>query len=674
VFRVFLLIIIAVAWVFAKDWRHYTNQNAVYDTIRADNGALWAAFAWGLQERSANGQIASYMPGNNGLEAANFVQIFALPGGDIVAASKNGVLVRKNRNSKNFETINNSYVEKKRNVLPCLGKRAGNILILPFENAGALAFFDYTQSRSVITISQIGESSLESSAIKRIAVKNDTVWLDLGTTIWKREIVWNKIHDDRLLADPTSWKKTNEMPPDEKKCTELNSASGVSSVPGVSNSHMKHINAISVLSGVGALVWGNNFSLFSKIQNEQWIGTATANQSNYVNGDDQKTYVTKSMAMLPNGDFAFGFFGAGVITYSRNFQKTGWFHSTNSDGKCPTTFKNNEPSGWTIVQGITPAPDYSGYIFSYFSETNYGLGFADNNGNVHCKKSENASSGFAYSVIARNDGIGKWEIYTAWRNSIESKDGGVDFYSLPGNSTSFSPGIAEKKWKLSFGSPIDFAFDNKGILWAVSSAKIFYLNKEKDEWEWKEPSYVRGFDGGIISALETDARGGLWIGTFGDGAYSFSQINNSPDSLTAKRLRIKDGLLNETIHDIAIDTIKGLVYFGHDLGLSIYSTTLVRNASGYMQSGSPKPIAYPNPFRPELHNVMKIDYINENSSLYIFDSSGKRVRFFKGNNLLGGMAIWDGRNESGNLVAPGLYYYVASDKKNVAKGKILVER
>jgi len=650
VFRIFFFVI-TVVLVFSKDWRHYTNQNTVYDVVRADNGTLWAAFKWGLQERSANGQITSYMPGNNGLQAANFVQLFALPGGDIIAASKNGILVRKNTNSKNFETISNSYVEKKRNVLECLGKRAGNILILPFESA--LAFFDYTRNLSVTTISQIGESSLGSLGIKRIAVKDNTIWLDLGVAKWKRKIVWNEIHEDRFLNDPTSWERANEMPPDEKKCAELNY------VPGASNFHLENVNAISVLSSGSALAWGNNYSLFSKMQNGQWSEAIWADQSGY--GNDQKNYPTKSIAMLPNGDFAFGFWGAGVITYGNNLKKMGWLHSSKNN-ECPTEWSNKAEDNYTIVQGITPAPDYSGYIFSYFSEKNYGLGFTDNNGNAYCKKSEKASSGFAHTIIARYGVNGEQKIYVAWRNSIESKDGGVDFYS---------PEFV-KKWKLSFGSPIDFAFDSKGVLWAVSSAKIFYLDNV--EGEWKEPSYVRGFDGGIISALETDARNGLWIGTFGDGAYSFSQINNSPDSLTAKRLRIKDGLLNETINDIAIDTIKGLVYFAHDLGLSVYSTALVRNVSGYMQSGAPKPIAYPNPFRPELHNIVKIDYISENSSLYIIDSSGKRVRFFKGSDLLGGMAIWDGRNESGKLVAPGLYYYVASDKKNLAKGKILVER
>jgi len=632
---------ITVTLVFAKDWKHYTNQNTVYDVARTDNGTAWAAFKWGLQERSASGQVTSYMPGSNGLEAANFVQIFTLTGADIIAVSENGILVRKS--GKNFETISNSYVEKKRSVLPCLGKKAGNILVLPFKDA--LAFFDYTKNLSVATISQIGD-------IKRIAVKNDTIWLDLGSKILRRKIIWNDIHKDISLTDPTSWDNANTMPADEKKCAELNYVPGASSFP------LKNVNAISVLPGGNALAWGNDYSLVSKMQNGEWSQAVWAAQG-YDN--DQKNYSTKSIAMLPNGNFALGFWGAGVITYSNDLKKTGWFHSTNSNNKCPTGYSDKAPE-YSIVQGLTLAPDYSGYVFSYFSEAHYGLGFLDNNGKVNCKKSEKASSGFANSVITRNGADGRQEIYVAWRNTLESKDGGVDFYS---------PEFV-KKWNISFGSPIDFAFDSRGILWAVSSAKIFYLDNAADEW--KEPSYIRGFDGGIISALEADARGGLWIGTGSDGAYSFSLINNSPDSLTAKRFRIKDGLLNETIHDIAIDATKGLVYFAHDLGLSVYSTALVRNTEDYMQSDAPKPIAYPNPFRPELHGVVKIDYLSENASLYIFDSSGKRVRFFKGGDLQGGMAIWDGRNESGKLVAPGLYHFMAADKKNIARGKILVER
>jgi len=655
-FRIFFFAI-AVALICAKEWTHYTGQNEVRDVVRTENGTLWAAFAWGLQERLANKTENTYMPGSNNLGAADFAQLFALPGGDIIAASKTGILVRKNRNSKDFETINNSFAEKKRTLLQGLGRRAENILILPFEDA--IAFFDYEQKRSVITLTQIGTSSLDS--IKKIVVEKDSIWVELKDIIWKRHIDWAKIYDDRLLANPNSWKIANGPLAEYKKPDY---------VPSNLNFSLKSVRTISLISGGNAVAWAplsDDYNFFSRMQNEQWGDAFWANQSGY--GDDQKNYLTKSLAMLPSGNFAVGMWGSGLMTYNATNVKTGWRHSNNSGNTCPTAFSNRVNDGWTIVQGVAASPDFSGFIFSYFSEAKYGLGFLNNNGDAICFKSTEASSSTALSIVTRQSEAGDWEIYAAWKHSLESKEGGIDFYLTSQNKFSLA---LQKKWQVAFGSPIDFAFDSKGVLWAVSQSKIFYLSQKDDEW--KEPSYIRGFSGGVISALETDAQNGLWISTLGNGAYSFSQISDSPDSLAAKQYKIKDGLLNEAIYDIAIDTIKGRVYFAHDLGLSVYSTALVRSASDYMQDGSPKPIAYPNPFRPGTHSFLTIDFISENSSVYILDSSGRRVKLFKGNALRGGRVIWDGKNENGKLVAPGLYHYLAADGKNTAKGKIIIER
>jgi hypothetical protein len=651
-------------WVYAKDWTHYTRQNEVRDVILAEGGTLWAACAWGLQERLANKTENTYMPGSNNLTVADFVQIFALSGGDIIAASKNGVLVRKNKGSMNFETISGSYLEKKRELLPGLGKKAENILILPFK--GALAFFDYEQNRSVITLSQIGTNSLESSVIERVAVKGNTLWVKLpNNVIWKREIDWKKIYDDRLLADPNSWEKETDAIPFAEEPKPAYSVN-------ISNFPLERVKTVSLYEN-NLIAWGiyEEQDYFVKMQNNNWGVAFLANASNYY--DHYYTDISKAMALLPNGNFATGRWGAGLLIFNGNFpasQMLYWLHPSNSRSTCPTKYSDKVNDDWTIVQGVASAPDYSGFIFSYFSEANYGLGFVDNAGKSTCYKAAYASSATAGSIITEKNGTGAWEVYVAWKSSLESRDGGVDYYEIS-TYNDFQP-ILQKNWALPFGSPIDFAFDSQGVLWAVSTSKIFYLN-QKDS-EWKEPGYIRGFDGGEISALETDAQNGLWIATNGNGAYSFSQINNSPDSLMAKHYRIKDGLLSEAIYDIAIDTVKGKVYFAHDMGLSVYSTALVRNASGYMQSDSPKPIAYPNPFRPNLHSSVTIDYISEKSLVYIFDSSGKRVRFFKGNDLRGGAAIWDGKSESGKLVAPGLYYYMVKDGNKIAKGKIMVER
>jgi len=655
-FRAFFFIA-AVLFIYAKDWTHYTRQNEVRDVAQADNGTLWAAFSWGLQERFAKTEN-NYMPGSNNLEAADFVQVFALPGGDIIAASRDGGLVRKNKNSKDFETISNSFAEKKRELLQGLGKRANNILILPFK--GALAFFDYEQKYSIITLYQIGTNSLENFSIKKVIVEGDSLWIEFDRAIWKRKIEWNNISKDPYLADPNSWKRADKIPEEEAK---------PSYVPTQSSFPLEKVRVISVLPEMGALAWGNDdFNYFSRMQNDKWGEVFLANADKFWH--DQKNWPTKSLAMLPNGNFAVGLWGAGFITYDANFpiaNSTGWFHSTTSNNSCPTTYKNDVTDGWTIVYGTSAAPDFSGFLFSFFSDGHYGLGFVDKNLNAKCIKPTEASSSAASSIIARKNEMGIWEIYVAWKSSIDSRDGGVDFYkTYPEN---FSP-QKQNGWVLPFGSPIDFAFDSNGILWAISNSKIFYLAQD----EWKEPYSIRGFEGGTISALETDAQNGLWIGTQGDGAYLLSKVNNSPDSLTAKHFKTKNGLLSEMVYDIAIDTIKGRVYFAHDLGLSVYSTAIVRNASSYMQGDAPKPIAYPNPFRPKQHSAVTIDYISQNSIVYIFDSSGKRVKFFSTDELRGGAVAWDGKNENGKLVAPGLYHYMVKDGKKTAQGKIMVER
>jgi len=655
-FRAFFFIA-AVLLLHAKDWTHYTRQNEVRDVVQADNGTFWAAFAWGLQERLANKTENSYMPGSNNLEVADFVQVFALPGGDIIAASRNGSLVRKNKNSKNFETINNSFAEKKRELLQGLGKMANNILVLPFK--GALAFFDYEQKYSIITLYQIGTSSLENFSVKKIAIESDSIWIEFDGAIWKRKIDWNKISEDRFLADPNSWKRADKIPEEKAK---------PSYIPTKSSFPLERVDAIIVSSGGSAIAWGDNYYSFSRMQNEQWGESFKANASSY--GDDQKNYGVKSFAMLPNGNFAVGFWGAGFITYDANFpiaNSTRWFHSTTSNNSCPTAYKNDVTDGWTIVYGASAAPDFSSFLFSFFSGDHYGLGFVDKNLKAKCIKPTEASSSVASSIIAKENETGIWEIYVAWKSSMDSKDGGVDFYKT--SPENFSP-QKQNSWTLPFGSPIEFAFDSDGILWAISNSKIFYLSQN----EWKEPISIRGFESGIISSLETDAQNGLWIGTLGEGAYLFSKVNNSPDSLIAKHFKTRNGLLNEMVYDIAIDTIKGRVYFAHDLGLSVYSTAIVRNAFNYMQGDAPKPIAYPNPFRPKLHSAVTIDYISQNSTVYIFDSSGKRVRFFNSDELRGGAVAWDGKNESGKLVAPGLYHYMIKDGKKTAKGKIMVER
>ncbi len=94
---------------------------------------------------------------------------------------------------------------------------------------------------------------------------------------------------------------------------------------------------------------------------------------------------------------------------------------------------------------------------------------------------------------------------------------------------------------------------------------------------------------------------------------------------------------------------------------------------------SDKTYAYPNPFSP-LNEVTRIHYaVNGNNSkvtIEIFDFSMRKIRTILRNAVRSGPRefdeIWNGRDESGNVVPNGVYFYrVKIDSKEIY-GKILV--
>jgi hypothetical protein len=68
---------------------------------------------------------------------------------------------------------------------------------------------------------------------------------------------------------------------------------------------------------------------------------------------------------------------------------------------------------------------------------------------------------------------------------------------------------------------------------------------------------------------------------------------------------------------------------------------------------------YPNPFNSETRLEFNISVQGQNLSLEIYDSMGRQIRCYNWNNLSAGQhnVTWDGRNESGRLVASGIYLY-----------------
>jgi hypothetical protein len=123
-----------------------------------------------------------------------------------------------------------------------------------------------------------------------------------------------------------------------------------------------------------------------------------------------------------------------------------------------------------------------------------------------------------------------------------------------------------------------------------------------------------------------------------------------PDSLELVAFVQSDQ--NKRILQAAKIKVRDLVRVGIEDGIEVpQSFTLSQN--------------YPNPFNAQT----RIDFSTEggNTALEIFDITGARVASLMQDNLRAGAysVIWDGRNQSGNTVSSGTYFYRLKDDSGV---------
>ncbi len=83
---------------------------------------------------------------------------------------------------------------------------------------------------------------------------------------------------------------------------------------------------------------------------------------------------------------------------------------------------------------------------------------------------------------------------------------------------------------------------------------------------------------------------------------------------------------------------------------------------------------YPNPFKPRKHTQgMTIDNLTATADIKIFSVTGELVRKLS-YTAQNGMAVWDGKNDSGSEVASGVYIAFIDSPSGKKKIKIVVER
>ncbi len=258
-------------------------------------------------------------------------------------------------------------------------------------------------------------------------------------------------------------------------------------------------------------------------------------------------------------------------------------------------------------------------------------------------------------------------------------------------------------------------FDNKWFAVTQGATGLFYFNENGTFDVTSDDNSGRittslGLNSNTITAIAVDQRSDIWVGT-NEGVNIINVLNevdfrvNSTSAIPIRQQTINcitvdpinqkwvgttegvfvmssDGfeiieqytstnspLPSNDIKSIAFDENKGIAYIGTDFGLSSVTTSSVKPQSSFTDL-----FVYPNPLNLSngQNTELVIDGLVKNSSVKILTTSGVLVRDIE--SFEGRIAIWDGRNNNGDLVSTGIYIIVAFDEDatNVSKSKVAV--
>ncbi len=219
--------------------------------------------------------------------------------------------------------------------------------------------------------------------------------------------------------------------------------------------------------------------------------------------------------------------------------------------------------------------------------------------------------------------------------------------------------------------------DKDGQIWVGTSkgVAVFYTPNAifSGEGNYDAQQILIEQDGNVQILLETefvscitiDGSNRKWIGTQTGGVFLVSADGRTQIHHFTQE---NSPLPSNTISDIAIDEVTGEVFIGTDRGIMGYRSDAT---DGGDEATCAK--VFPNPVREGYTGPVAIDGLVRDSEVKITDVSGNLVYR---TTSLGGQAIWNGNDMSGNRVATGVYMIFATDLTGAYKcnTKVLVVR
>jgi ligand-binding sensor domain-containing protein len=277
----------------------------------------------------------------------------------------------------------------------------------------------------------------------------------------------------------------------------------------------------------------------------------------------------------------------------------------------------------------------------------------------------NPADGYFHSMIIDNQGT-KW---LAGDLPWETPGRGLYFFNenssaLPGIQTIGGWGRLSDADGLTSNIILGFALDPDGGIWVGTGLGIVVI---QDPLHPKSFTTLYQLREQVIQTIAVDGMNNKWVGTkegiFVVNADGTQLLHSYTVASTNKQL------LSNNILSIAIDSKRGVAYFGTEQGLSSLAIDAVQTSRTFSElECGPNPYIIPNDQPLIIRNLVA------NSTIKILTVSGSVVKQFDAQG--GGRAFWYGRDKKEALVPSGIYFIFASagNGSQTIIGKVAVIR
>jgi len=199
--------------------------------------------------------------------------------------------------------------------------------------------------------------------------------------------------------------------------------------------------------------------------------------------------------------------------------------------------------------------------------------------------------------------------------------------------------------------------DKDGAFWVGTSSGLDQFDPDFERFRAvKLPDPL----GPQVNDIAVDERNNKWIATSNGLG-----VMNSKGEFTQVFTMFNSKICGNNVRRLKIDQKTGDVWAGTEDGLSRYESGIGAPAKKLSEV-----VPFPNPFIIQNGNEMlTFDRLPYQGKVRIFTVAGELIQEIKSGNQ------WNGRNQSGELVASGVYlFYIQGSSGESAVGKIAVVR